>query len=245
MTRLLRPLCRLLSLLALISLALTFPSAANAAVGVGTGGGTPGTSSNFELVGHNALFNRGMNAALTIFDHYFYIGSCTDGSSTCGVGDPRGPGANCPHPHPGVLIVGVADPTNPTVVGEIGPPLEGNVGITSRELRVWPQKKLLLVMNFRCSSVIHVCPRGNDTLFPFDIKFFDLADPVHPTFLRSYVPTSRAGAKVKPHEMFLCVDPINSDRALLYLSTPTLSVDPTKPNLLIADLSAVPSRGPL
>ncbi len=63
MTRLLRPLCRLL---ALISLALTFPSAANAAVGVGPGGGTPGTASNFELVGHNALFNRGMNAALTI-----------------------------------------------------------------------------------------------------------------------------------------------------------------------------------
>ena len=243
MTRLLRPLCRLLSLLALISLALTFPSAANAAVGVGPGGGTPGTSSNFELVGHNALFNRGMNAALTIFDHYVYIGNRTDGSSTCGVGDPRGPGANCPHPHPGVLIVDVADPTNPTVVGEIGPPLEGNVGITSRELRVWPQQKLLMIMNFRCSSVIHACPRGNDTTFPFDIKFYDLSDPVHPRFLLSYVPTSKAGLKVKPHEMFLWVDPNNEDRALLYLSTPTLSTDPTVPNLLIVDLSQVPAGG--
>src|SRR6266566_2917844 len=145
MTRLLRPLCRLLSLLVLISLALTFPSAANAAVGVGPGGGTPGTSSNFELVGHNALFNRGMNAALTIFDHYVYVGNRTDGSSTCGVGDPRGPGANCPHPHPGVLIVDVKNPTNPTIVGEIGPPLEGNAGITSRELRVLPQPNLLIV----------------------------------------------------------------------------------------------------
>ena len=82
MTRLLRPLCRLLSLLALISLALALPSAANAAVGVGPGGGTPGTSSNFVLVGSNPLFNRGMNAALTIFDHFVYIGNRTDGSNT-------------------------------------------------------------------------------------------------------------------------------------------------------------------
>src|SRR5258707_8638417 len=189
---------------------------AQASVGgsVGSGGGTPGTSSNFTLVGHDPLFNRGMNAALAIFDHFIYIGNRTDGSSTCGVGDPHGPGANCPHPHPGVLIVDVKDPTNPTVVGEIGPPLEGNVGITSRELRVWPQQKLLMIMNFRCSSVIHACPRGNDTTFPFDIKFYDLSDPVHPRFLLSYVPTSKAGLKVKPHEMFLWVDPNNPERAL-------------------------------
>src|SRR5258708_25117318 len=163
MTRLLRPLCRLLSLLALISLALTFPSAANAAVGVGPGGGTPGTSSNFEIVGHIELFNRGMNAALAIFDHYVYIGNRTDGSSTCGVGDPRGPGATCPHPHPGVLIVDGADPTNPSVVGEIGPPLEGNVGISSRELRVWSQQKLVMIMYLPCSCVIHTCPEGDVT----------------------------------------------------------------------------------
>src|SRR5260221_1643895 len=243
MTRLLRPLCRLLSLLVLISLALTFPSAANAAVGVGPGGGTPGTSSNFELVGHNALFNRGMNAALTIFDHYVYIGNRTDGSSTCGVAAPGGPGANCPHPHPGVSMGDGADPTNPTVVGEIGPPLEGNVGITSREMRVWPQQKLLMIMNFRCSSVIHACPRGNDTRLPFDIKFYDLSDPVHPRFLLSYVPTSKAGLKVKPHEMFLWVDPNNEDRALVSLATPTLSTDPTVPNLLIVDISQVPAGG--
>ncbi len=245
MTRLLRPLCRLLSLLALISLVLALPSAANAAIGVGPGGGTPGTSSNFVLVGSNPLFNRGMNAALTIFDHFVYIGNRTDGSSTCGVGDPRGPGANCPHPHPGVLILDVKDPTNPTVVGEIGPPFEGNVGITSRELRVWPQHKLLMVMNFRCSSVIHACPSGNDTIFPFDIKFFSLKDPIHPQFIESYVPTSRAGVKVKPHEMFLWVDPNNDDRGLLYLSTPTLSTNPTRPNLMIVDISQVPKGGPV
>src|SRR5712692_676533 len=229
--------------LVLVTLVIATPGITHADVGVGPGGGTPDTSSNFELVGHNALFNRGMNAALTIFDHYVYIGNRTDGSSTCGIGDPRGPGANCPHPHPGVLIVDVADPTNPTVVGEIGPPLEGNVGISSRELRVWPQQKLLMIMNFRCSSVIHACPRGNDTTFPFDIKFFDLSDPVHPAFISSYVPTSQAGRKVKPHELYLWVDPNDSNRALLWLSTPSVSVDPARPNLMIVDISAVPSGG--
>jgi hypothetical protein len=109
------------------------------------GGGTPGTAKHFKLVGHEPLFGRGMNAALAIFDRYVYVGNRTDGSSQCGAGDPRGPGANCPHPHPGVLIVDVGDPSHPTTVGEIGPPNEGNVGITSRELRVWPQQKLLMV----------------------------------------------------------------------------------------------------
>ncbi len=242
MTRLAR---RLFSVLALITLILALQGTAHADVGVGSGGGTPGTSSNFVLVGQNPLFNRGMNAALAMFDHFIYIGNRTDGSSTCGVGDPRGPGANCPHPHPGVLIVDVKNPTNPTIVGEIGPPLEGNAGITSRELRVLPQHKLLMVMNFRCSSVIHACPVGSDTTFPFDIKFYSLKDPVHPQFIESYVPTSKAGVKVKPHEMFLWVDPTNDDRVLLYLSTPTLSTDPTKPNLMIVDISQVFKGGPV
>lgn len=222
---------------------LFLPNTAYADVGVGAGGGIPGTSSNFIVIGRNPLFNRGMNAAMAIYNHYIYIGNRTDGSSTCGVGDPRGPGNVCPHPHPGVLIVDVARPWAPTVVGEIGPPFEGNVGISSRELRVWPQARLLMVMNFRCSSVIHVCPPGSDQVFPFDIKFYDLTDPVHPRFIESYVPTSRAGRTVKPHEMFLWVDPQRRDRALLYLSTPTLSVDPKVPNLLIADISAVPGGG--
>src|SRR6266700_410362 len=69
-------------------------SAAGDNVTVGPGGGTPGTSKNFVLVGHDPLFGRGMNSAMTIFRHYGYIGNRTDGSATCGVGDPRGPGAN-------------------------------------------------------------------------------------------------------------------------------------------------------
>jgi hypothetical protein len=233
--------------------AVLLPAAVLGDVGVGPGGGTPGTSLNFELVGHNELSGieldgntvpRGMNAALAVFDHYVYVGNRTDGSSTCGANDPRGPGTqNCPHPHPGILIVDVADPASPTVVGELGSPYAGQVGITTRELRVWPQKKLLMVMTFRCSSAIHACPPGNDTVFPFDIKFFDLTDPVHPAFISSYVPTSAAGQKVKPHEMYLWVDPRDANRALLWLSTPSTSVSSSRPNLMIVDISAVPAGG--
>ncbi|HXW51823.1 MAG TPA: hypothetical protein VEJ41_07525 [Candidatus Acidoferrales bacterium] len=200
-------------------------------------------SSNLQLVGQSALYGRGMNAALALYDHYVYIGNRTDASTVC-VGASGVPNqTGCAHPHPGILIVDAADPSKPSIVGEIGPPYAGEVGITTRELRVWPQKKLLIVMNFRCSRVLHACALGTDKMFPFDLKFFSLADPLHPKFLSSYVPTSHAGLAVKPHEMFLWVDPKNADRALLYISTPALEVDPTLPNLIVADISQVPSGG--
>jgi hypothetical protein len=202
-----------------------------------------GPASHFRLIGHDPLFSRGMNSALTMYQQYVYIGNRTDGSSTCGVGDPRGFGNTCPHPHPGVLIVTVADPAPPQVVGEIGPPHEGNPGISSRELRVWPQKKLLIVMNIHCSSTLHACPQGTNALYPFDLTFFDLSDPLHPKLVQRYVPTSKAGSPVFPHEMFLWVDPHHPDRALLYLSTPTITTNESVPNLVIADISHVATGG--
>jgi LVIVD repeat len=205
------------------------PATAGADTTVGAGGGTPGTSSGFEIVGHEPLFARGMNAAPAVYGRYVYVGNRTDGSPE--------------HPHPGILIVDANDPSQPTVIGEIGAPHASQVGITTRELRVWPREKLLVVMTFRCSSAIHDCPPGNDTTFPFDIKFFDLSDPVHPTFLSSYVPTSKAGLRVKPHEMYLWVDPSDPERALLWLSTPSSSVNPDRPNLMIVDISDVAEGG--
>jgi hypothetical protein len=83
----------------------------------------------------------------------------------------------CPHPHPGVFILDIKNPANPTVVGEIGPPFAGVPGITTRELRVWPEKKLLMIMTFHCSSFLHACIPGAT---PFEIKFFDLKDPRNP-----------------------------------------------------------------
>jgi hypothetical protein len=200
----------------------------------------PGTSSNFQLVGHNPLYHRGMNAAPAIFGNYLYVGNRSDGSNTCPDGS-----TGCDHPHPGILILNISNPAEPDVVGEIGPPFAGNVGITTRELRVWPQQKLLMVMTFRCSHVIHACPAGTDTQFPFKIEFFDLSDPVHPKFIESYVPTSAAGRAVKPHEMYLWADPNNPQRALLFISTPTISANPAIPNLMIVDISQVPGGGPV
>src|SRR3989442_1795933 len=243
----------------ILFLAAVAAESATSQVVVGLGGGPPGTSQNFTLVGHNPLFNRGMNAALAIFDHFVYIGNRSDGSNSCGdlngtgpiapVLTPTNPDGTCTHTRPGILIVDIGDPANPTVVGEIpasvaAPNAAGQpVGVTARELRVWPEKQLLIVLTFRCSRVIHACPRGNDATFPFDFKFFDLSDPVHPQLIKRHVTKSAAGVAIKPHEFFLWVDPNNADRALLFESTPSGSVDPARPNLVIEDISEVPGGG--
>ncbi len=258
----------------LVLLTLALPVTVLGNVTVAPGGGTLGTSSNFQLVGHNPLFNRGMNAALTIFDHYVYIGNRSDASNSCGdlassgpvvpVLTPTNPDGTCTHVRPGIQIVDIQDPSDPTVVGEIPasvavPNAAGEpVGVTSRELRVWPQKKLLIEMAFRCSRVIHACPRPPittpptpaDVSFPFYLKFFSLEDPVHPQLISTFVPTASrlTGSdglplKIKPHEMYLWVDPNNPDRALLWMSFPTSSVNPDRPNLEILDISNVASGG--
>src|SRR4051794_9107292 len=65
-----------------------------------------------ELVGHDPLLNRGMNAAIAVHGRYVYVGSRTDGT----------------HPNSEVLVVDVGDPAKPSVVGRIGRPNEANVG---------------------------------------------------------------------------------------------------------------------
>jgi LVIVD repeat len=224
-----------------VALALATAGTVRGDVVVGPGGGTPGTSLNFTLVGHNPLFDRGMNAAPAIFDHFVYVGNRSDGSNSCGDSDP-GPGVvpvltptnpdgTCTHVHPGILVVDVANPAIPTVVGEFGTAFVTgpNEGQTARELRVLPAQKLLMVMYFRCSRVIHACPQ---TAQRFSIRFFDLgANPVNPPLVATYTPT------LLPHEMYLWIDPKDSNRALLWLSTPTTSVNPSTPNLIITDIS--------
>jgi hypothetical protein len=224
---------RIIVVLTLVFAALSIPTA-QADVGVGTGGQVPGTASNFALVGHNPLANRGMNAAPALYRNFVYVGNRTDGSSRCGAGDPRIPVTgpdSCPHAMPGIAVVDVADPAHPATVGEFATEFTtgANLGQTSRELRVWPDQGLLMVMYFRCSSVIHACPPSADV---WSIKFFDLAaDPIHPPLISTYVPSR------KPHEMFLWIDPRNAARALLWISTPTTSANPDVANLLITDIS--------
>ena len=103
-----------------------------------------------------------------------------------------------------------------------------NAGQTARELHVWPQQRLLMVMYFRCSAVIHACTPSSQS---FRIRFFDLdADPINPPLVATYVPS------FVPHEMFLWIDPKDPDRALLWLSLPTASANPNRPNLIITDI---------
>lgn len=206
------------------------------------GGGTPGTSRNVELVGHEPLFNRGMNAAPALFDEedVIYIGNRTDGSSTCGFGDPRRDedGVDtCKHPNPGILVVDVSDPTDPSVVNEIGPPHAGLPSETTRELRVWPERKLLMSLNFRCNPIIHACDGGSVTP---TYRFFDLSDPTDPQFLSEWVPRQADGTIRTPHEFYLWEDPSDADRALLWMSMPALSTNPDDAQMMIADISAVP-----
>ncbi len=172
----------------------------------------PGTRSGFEVVGRAPLYARGMNAAPAVYGDYVYVGNRTDGSEG--------------HRHPGVLVVNTADPAAPRVVGEIGPPNAGNIGETTRELRVWPAQKLLMVLGFTCSSAIHDCPGVRVTS---TIKFYDLTDPAKPALVSTYVPSRT------PHEFHLWVDPTRDGRALLYMSTPTSELD--LPNLIVTDIS--------
>lgn len=175
-----------------------------------------------------------MNAALAIFDHFAYVGNRTDGSNRCGIGDPRRGTASldtCPHPQPGIAVVDIADPANPVVAGTLGDEFASgpNIGQTSRELRVWPGQKLLIVMYFTCDVTLHACPPSAST---WRIRFFDLgADPVNPPLVATYI------SPVTPHEMFLWTDPRDPNRALLWISTGTRSTDPNARNLTIVDIT--------
>lgn len=170
---------------------------------------TPSTGS-FELIGHTPLLQRGMNAASAIYGNYAYVGSRTDGR----------------HPDAGVLVVDISNPTNPQVVHQIGPPEEGLVGHTSRELRVWPDQELLLVMNVDCEAVLHDCGQSS---VPSNISFYDIsgANAAAPKLIVAY-PLSRT-----PHEFFLWDDPRVPGRALLYFSTWGRVID----SLFVLDIS--------
>ncbi|HEX6325273.1 MAG TPA: hypothetical protein VFZ72_01780 [Jiangellaceae bacterium] len=235
---------RRFALVAVLGLLASIPAGQAAGdVTVGPGGGTPGTSANIEFVGHEPLFGRGMNAALAVAGDYAYVGNRTDGSDRCGLGDPRREELGldeCPHPHPGILVVDISDPSSPEVVNEIGPPYAGNVSETTRELRVWPGKDLLIVASFACSSFIHSCVPG--FVFP-TFRFFDISDPANPAFISEWVPRQANNAIRNPHEFYLWEDPQDPDRGLIWISTPTTSGNPNNANLLIADISDVPSDG--
>jgi hypothetical protein len=176
-----------------------------------------------ELLGHDPLLNRGMNAALAVNGRYAYIGSRTDGT----------------HPNSEVLIVDVGDPAHPSVVGRIGRPNEDNVGESSRELRVLPDQNLLLILNHGCSELIHACANGTQAsrnIVTSTIRFYDIAGAhgADPQLVATYTPT-RTEAQT-PHEFFIWSDPQRPGRKLLYETAPSTEAS-GKQNLYVVDIS--------
>lgn len=148
-----------------------------------------------------------MNSGPATFDGHVYVGSRTDSS----------PG----HESPGILVVDSSDPARPEVVDEIGAP---RLGETSRELRVWPRRRLLIVLNFACEKALHDCTERG---VPPSVRFYDLGRPASPRLLGTYRPSAT------PHEMYLWEDPTRPDRALLFLTT----FDAPGPDLIVTDIS--------
>jgi hypothetical protein len=171
-------------------------------------GGPPGS---LELIGHESLEMRGMNAALAVYGGYAYIGSRTDN---------HGQG------NAGVMVVDIKNPAAPKVASKIEEPNENNEGETSRELRIWPEKNMLIVMNLgsNCGQ-IHACsPNTVDDNY----RFYDIsgANAAAPKLIAEYKPT------VNPHEFYLWDDPKVPGRALIFQSTPGGNTQ-----LLVSDIS--------
>ena len=147
---------------------------------------------SFELVGHEPLGSRGMNSALAVHGNYAYVGSRTDGKA----GNVN---------HAGLMVVDVANPAQPKIAKEMVPPLEGNEGESSRELRVWRSQDILMVLHTNCGE-IHACsPRRNANFRFYDISGGNAADP------KLILEFDR-----DTHEYYLWEDPFNPQRALLF-----------------------------
>ena len=172
---------------------------------------------SLELVGHSPLLNRGMHAALAVAGNYAYVGNRSDETRS----------------NLGVLVVDISNPAAPRVTGQIGPPNEGNIGESSRELRIWPEQNLLMVLNHGCSAAIHRCV-GGEAIVRSTIRFYDISgeNAGAPKLVSTYLP-SRSSAQI-PHEFFLWDDPKRPGRALLYLTTPTTG---DRENLIVTDIS--------
>ena len=180
----------------------------------------PAPPGRFELVGSDPLLNRGMNSALAVRGDYAYVGSRTDGS----------------HPDSGILVVDVSEPASPEVVHQIGSPAAANPGESTRELRIWPDRDLLLSMNFECHPVGHACAGQPAADFEPTVRFFDIRGEhaAEPRLVATYTLPDT------PHEFFLWDDPKRPGRALLYITTPFVTgaeIDHDEPHLLVTDIS--------
>jgi hypothetical protein len=173
------------------------------------------TGGRVDIVGHTDLGARGMNSALALAGDVAYVGSRIDEQP--------------------ILIVDIGNPAAPSVVGELGAPEEGLVGMSSRELRAVPDKNLLIVMNIQCSPQLHGCTPGTPAETE-NLKFFDITDRRAPVHLSTYEIVGTAVRPRGPHEMFVWRDPADPARVLVLVAAPGFErgyevVDVTDPAL--------------
>lgn len=152
----------------------------------------------FEVVGHHDLGGRGMNAALAVAGDIAYVGSRIDQQP--------------------VLIVDIADPANPQVVGELGLPEEAIVGMSSRELRATTDPPVLWILNLQCSPSLHGCAGRSPEIE--NVKAFDISDPLAPKLIGRHSVQGSGFASRSPHELFLWQDPEDPARVLVLLAAP-------------------------
>src|SRR5205823_10126439 len=109
--RLLRPGPIALALAATVAVPAATPATAGTpGVGAAT---VPGLSTNFTLVGHTDLQQRGMNSPLAVAGNCAYVGDRYYSSSPDAATRPNG----------GIAIIDVSNPATPTQTGII-PPIE-------------------------------------------------------------------------------------------------------------------------
>jgi hypothetical protein len=163
--------------------------------GVATANGWPEGPERAVIaqIGHEPLFDRGMNAALAVNGDYVYVGSRTDGGHE-GM------------PHGGVVVVDVDDPRRPRA---LGPPLYAAPGESSRELRVWRSQDILIVLNTNCGvgDALHHCTQPSIS----NMRFYDVGgrrDARRPRLITQF--------NINTHDFFLWEDPRNPRRALIF-----------------------------
>jgi hypothetical protein len=173
---------RLAALVTVAALLFVLPAAAQAKPRFGS----------FKQIGHEALMDRGMNAAIAIHRNHAYIGSRTDGG-------------HAGMPHGGILVVDISKPRRPRL---LGPPLDARPGESTRELRIWRSQDILIVLNTNCGTgpTLHHCTQPSIS----NIRFYDISrrNARRPQLINQF--------DVDTHEFFLWVDPKNRERALIF-----------------------------
>jgi hypothetical protein len=174
-----------------------------------------------DIVGHSDLGARGMSSALAIAGDIAYVGSRNDKR--------------------GIAVVDISDPAAPSVVGEV---LMQPEGVSTRELRVVPDRNLLIVMNLQCSPALHGC---TDAVPVENIGFYDITDRRSPQLLATYPIMTGTFMPRSPHEMYVRVD---GSRILVFVAAPAAApqlevIDASTPNAPVRFAAWDPRQGGL